>query len=422
MGASGDPLHAVTSRVCAAPVRLENGERKGHNQSVAGNSHPPRPAHVLLVDDEPMLLRALTRHLEHAGYVVTSCIDGASAVEALEEAQVDVVISDVTMPEMSGVQLLRAIRRQHHTLPVVLMSGAPDVKSAVEALEHGAFRYLLKPIAASELLGVVARAVRLRALALVQQETLAVLGTGIGCPGELATLEAEFAQAVGSLWMAFQPLVCSRERRVFGYEALLRTSGCSLVEPSAVLNAAERLDAVWSLGRAIRAQVARQLTRTDHDAVMFVNLHPWDLMDPDLYDDDAPLTRFAQRVVLEVTERAALDRVHDVQGRVGLLRGVGFRIAVDDLGAGYAGLASFAQLEPDIVKLDISLIRGIHGSLVKRRLVSSMVTLCQELGSLVVAEGIETEAERDALVDLGCDLLQGFRFAKPGPPLPRACW
>ncbi|MCA9639849.1 MAG: EAL domain-containing protein, partial [Myxococcales bacterium] len=262
----------------------------------------------------------------------------------------------------------------------------------------------------------------LRALASVQLETLTVLGTGIGCPGEMAALEAEFAQAVASLWMAFQPLVSAKQRTVFGYEALLRTQGCSLYEPAAVLTAAERLNAVWALGRAIRAHVARQLARTEASSVMFVNLHPWDLMDPELFAEDAPLTAYAERVVLEITERAALDRVHDTQGRVGLLRSFGFRIAVDDLGAGYAGLASFAQLEPDIVKLDISLVRGIHGSLVKRRLVSSMVTLCQELGALVVAEGIETEAERDVLVDLGCDLLQGFRFAKPGPPLPRANW
>lgn len=368
-----------------------------------------------------MLLRALSRHLEHAGYGVTTCIDGASAVDALEEGEFDVVISDVAMPEMSGIELLRAIRGRHHSLPVVLMSGAPDVESAVDALKHGALRYLLKPIAASELLEVVARAVRLRALALVQRETLAVLGTGLGCPGEIATLEAEFSQAVASLWMAFQPLLSAKDRSVFGYEALLRTQG-SLYEPSAMLDAAERLDAVWSLGRVIRAQVAWQLARSDASSVMFVNLHPWDLMDPELFAPDAPLSQLAERVVLEITERVALDRVEDTQGRVNLLRGLGYRIAVDDLGAGYAGLASFAQLEPEIVKLDISLVRGVHSSLVKRRLVSSMVTLCQELGSLVVAEGIETEAERDVLVDLGCDLLQGFRFARPGPALPRASW
>lgn len=351
-----------------------------------------------------------------------SCVDGPSAVEALEESEFDVVISDVAMPEMSGVDLLRAIRARHHTLPVVLMSGAPDVQSAVEALHHGALRYLLKPISSGELLEVVARAARLRALALVQRETLAVLGTGTGCPGEMATLEAEFSDAVNSLWMAFQPLLRAKDRSVFGYEALLRSNSSSLYEPGAMLNAAERLDAVWSLGRVIRAQVAHQLARTDASSVMFVNLHPWDLMDPDLFDAEAPLTQLAERVVLEVTERIALDRVQDTQGRVGMLRGFGYRIAVDDLGAGYAGLASFAQLEPDIVKLDISLIRGIHSSLVKRRLVASMVSLCQELGSLVVAEGIETEAERDVLVDLGCDLLQGFRFARPGPGLPRATW
>jgi EAL domain-containing protein (putative c-di-GMP-specific phosphodiesterase class I) len=97
------------------------------------------------------------------------------------------------------------------------------------------------------------------------------------------------------------------------------------------------------------------------------------------------------------------------------LRSLGFRIAVDDLGAGYAGLASFAVLDPDIVKVDMNLIRGIETNAVKRRLVSSVAALCREMEMLLVAEGVETAIERDILSDMGCDFFQGFLFARPAP-------
>jgi EAL domain-containing protein (putative c-di-GMP-specific phosphodiesterase class I) len=107
---------------------------------------------------------------------------------------------------------------------------------------------------------------------------------------------------------------------------------------------------------------------------------------------------------------------------VGDLRKQGYRVAVDDLGAGYAGLSSFALLEPEIVKLDVSLLRDIDQSPVKQKLVASMTALCKDMGFLVVAEGIETPAERDCVISLGCDLLQGFLFARPGRPFPAASW
>jgi len=80
------------------------------------------------------------------------------------------------------------------------------------------------------------------------------------------------------------------------------------------------------------------------------------------------------------------------------------------------------MLEPDIVKLDMALVRGIDSRPVQRKLVRSMTAVCKEMGMLVVAEGIETPAERDVLIELGCDLLQGFLFARPGPPFPIPEW
>ena len=93
-------------------------------------------------------------------------------------------------------------------------------------------------------------------------------------------------------------------------------------------------------------------------------------------------------------------------------------MAVDDLGEGYAGLSSLVTLRPDIAKLDMSLVRDVHRSPLKRDIVAALVDLARRSGILVVAEGIETVEERDALVELGCDLLQGYYFARPGPAFP----
>src|SRR5262249_5525459 len=121
------------------------------------------------------------------------------------------------------------------------------------------------------------------------------------------------------------------------------------------LSAAERLDRLPELGRRSRWLVAQAAVEAPADALIFVNLHTRDLLDPLLLAPEMPLTKIASRVVLEITERATLDDVKDVRARISALRAIGFRVAVDDLGAGYAGLASFALLEPDFVKFDMSL-------------------------------------------------------------------
>jgi EAL domain-containing protein (putative c-di-GMP-specific phosphodiesterase class I) len=94
---------------------------------------------------------------------------------------------------------------------------------------------------------------------------------------------------------------------------------------------------------------------------------------------------------------------------------LGFRIALDDLGAGYAGLASFATLQPTLVKYDMSMVRGVDSSPTRRKVISAMTSLFAEMEVDVVAEGVETESERDTLVGLGVDLMQGHLFGRPAP-------
>jgi EAL domain-containing protein (putative c-di-GMP-specific phosphodiesterase class I) len=118
-------------------------------------------------------------------------------------------------------------------------------------------------------------------------------------------------------------------------------------------------------------------------------------------------------VVLEITERTHLDRVPELAERIDRLRGLGYRLAVDDLGAGYAGFTSFVQLNPEFVKIDMSLIRNLHGSHSKQALVSSILDLCRGMHVRVVAEGVETEDEMRELVRLEADLLQGYLLGRP---------
>jgi EAL domain-containing protein (putative c-di-GMP-specific phosphodiesterase class I) len=236
-----------------------------------------------------------------------------------------------------------------------------------------------------------------------------------------ASLEASFERAIAAMWVAYQPIVHAGGS-VFGYEALMRSTEPSLPHPGALIDAAERLDRLDLMGRTVRALAAEPYLGNRDHGVLFVNLHVNDLMDATLTSPKSPLSQIADRVVLEVTERASLDEVRDARVRIAALREMGFRIAVDDMGAGYAGLSSFALLEPEIVKLDMSLVRDVHTSLTKRKVIRSMTSLSKDMGMMVVAEGVETTAERDTLVELGCDLFQGFLIARPGRPFPEVSW
>jgi EAL domain-containing protein (putative c-di-GMP-specific phosphodiesterase class I) len=376
---------------------------------------------VLVAEDEQALARSLSRLLVGGGYEVVIAQDGTSAAAAVKSQEFDVILSDIQMPGMSGLDLLRIVREHDLDVPVVLMTADPRIETAAQAVELGALQYLVKPVPVETLFKAMERAVKLHLMAKMKRETMRLIGREEPVAGDRAGLIASFERAVETMWIAFQPIVL-KDGRTFGYEALLRSNEPSLPHPGAVLSAAERLERLPELGQRIRELAARSFESVSPELLLFVNLHPRDLLDPALVAPDRPLSRIARRVVLEITERAAIDDIKDIRGRIGALRAMGYRIAVDDLGAGYAGLASFALLEPDFVKFDMSLVRDVHTSVIRKKLIGAMTTLCKDMGMRVVAEGIETVEERDTVLDLGCDLFQGYLLARPGAPFPVASW
>jgi EAL domain-containing protein (putative c-di-GMP-specific phosphodiesterase class I)/CheY-like chemotaxis protein len=373
---------------------------------------------VLVVDDEDLTLKSIQRVLEHFGHDVVVARNGRDALRWLVGTSgLDVVISDIRMPEMTGMDLLRAVREHDLDLPVILMTGAPEVESAMQAIDYGAYKYIEKPLDLHLLQGSIARAIRLRRMTRLKREALALSGHTELIAGDRAGLEASFGRALQAMWMAYQPIVSARDGSVFGYEALLRSAEPSLSGPEAMIDAATRVGQLYALGRAVRSVAPGPMNEVP-EAVLFVNLHPQDLADEALFARGSDLAQMAASVVLEITERASLVDVCSVREQVARLRRLGFRVAIDDLGAGYAGLSSVATLEPDVIKLDMSLVRDIDGNPIKRSIVEKMTSLAHELGMMVVAEGVESAAEREALAASGCDLLQGFLLARPGKPFP----
>jgi len=376
---------------------------------------PELKSRILLVDDDPELLAVNSDILTSAGFDVTACTSGRAAIAALATETFDAVISDIRMPGLDGLGVLRAVREHDVDLPVVLTTGDPSLEGVSEALDHGALHYLIKPVPLEKLVETARRAVRQGLLARLKRDALRAQGESDHLIGDRIGLEAAFARALKTLHMVYQPIVHS-DGSGFGSEALVRCGEPLFPHPTSLFLAAERLGRLFELGRAVRASVGDTLARQGAPGFTFVNLHPLELNDDALLDPDAPLSRFAPKVILEVTERAHLDNVRNVKDRVARLRELGFRIALDDLGGGYAGLTSFAALVPDFVKIDGELVKGIDQNALRRRLVASIARVCAELGIPVVAEGIETASEKEEAVRAGCELLQGFLIGRPAAP------
>jgi EAL domain-containing protein (putative c-di-GMP-specific phosphodiesterase class I)/CheY-like chemotaxis protein len=363
---------------------------------------------VLFVDDQQEVTEALAIAFRKKPFQVYTANSAASALDLLATVPIDVVISDEQMPVMSGSQFLTIVRRDYPSATRIILSGQANFKATLAAInEARAHHFLIKPCPSDEIAECIARALDER-----NQDSCE---DPLERHFEEKRLESlkQFELALEELWVAFQPIIHSGESEVFAYEALVRSNHPQLKTPYLLFDAAEEFDRVEELERCIRELIAERIGELPNDVSVMVNVHPRSLASGDLYSSHAGLFRWRHRVILEITER---DKFHEVPGSssgLARLRAMGYRVAVDDLGAGYAGLNSFAMIRPDVVKFDMELIRDIDRFSTKCNIVRLMTGLCREMGILTVAEGIETEEEYAKVRELGCDLLQGFFIARP---------
>jgi EAL domain-containing protein (putative c-di-GMP-specific phosphodiesterase class I)/GGDEF domain-containing protein len=213
------------------------------------------------------------------------------------------------------------------------------------------------------------------------------------------------------VYIDYHPIVYADTEEIFGYEALARGVMRSLRSPEVMFEVAEEADLIWELSRLCRARALEGLdSRLQPGESLFINVDPHDFTDPLFGEKEV---EHPERVVLEITERTAIKDYPKFRERLLVLRKLGYRFAVDDAGSGYAGLGSIANLEPDFIKLDISLINAIDTNFIKQNLVETMVKFANDHGAMVIAEGVERAEEFMAVRNLGVHLVQGFFLHRP---------
>jgi PAS domain S-box-containing protein len=225
-------------------------------------------------------------------------------------------------------------------------------------------------------------------------------------------IEAVLEGSDDCLRIVFQPIVELSSGEVVGYEALSRFSSEPLRPPNEWFSEAAEvgLGVEFEL-YALRAALA-DWNRSPCDAYLSLNVSPDTVMSPALM---ALLETVAcDRIVIEITEHAGIEDYAALGGALAQLRAKGLRVAIDDAGAGYSSLRHILYLRPDIIKLDVALTRGIDADPARQALAVALVSFRQQVGAVLVAEGIETENELAVLMQLGVRHGQGFYLGRPG--------
>lgn len=252
-------------------------------------------------------------------------------------------------------------------------------------------------------------------------------GTRVGSAGQEQLRRIADLRCIlesGNLQTHFQPIVQLRTGRIVGYEALTRGPRDSFFEtPSTLFCYSEQIGASTELDGMCRERALVEARGLRPDLKLFLNSLPATIQGLSLRGEglrrairDSSLT--SGNIVLEITERNAITDFRDFGREVQQLRREGFQVAIDDVGTGYSTLQAISEVRPEFLKVDMSLIRNIDQNLIKRGLVSSLVEMGEKIRACVIAEGIESREETQALMECGVRYGQGFYFAHPAPLFP----
>jgi EAL domain-containing protein (putative c-di-GMP-specific phosphodiesterase class I)/DNA-binding response OmpR family regulator len=380
---------------------------------------------VLVAEDDPSFRAALGEVVsgDPELRLVASAADAAEAIVLAERERPDVALIDVRMPAGGGVRATEVIRAHNADTQVIALTAHTDPSVVMEMLRAGAVGYVVKGAPMRDILAAIHGCMRGEATlpGAVARNVVTELA---GRLERQRLFEAEFDRREERIRTAlnggrpiavFQPVVRLEDGGVVGVEALARFDTGLIESPLAWFEEADTVDLRVELELASVRAAMQAAAELDDDLWVSVNLSPRTALATDRLLDALGIVRL-DRIVVEITEQAEVEDYDELNGVLRSLREAGVRIAVDDAGAGYASLRHILRLEPDMIKLDKSLVRGIHGDRARRALASALISFAAEIGATIVAEGIETAAELASLRHLGVTYGQGYHLARPHRP------
>ena len=378
------------------------------------------PIRVLLADDEPGLRLALSELFSHEERVqlIGTAADAEEAIRIAESWRPDVALVDVRMPEGGGPHATRGISRVSPATRVIALSAYEDRANVLEMLRAGAVGYLVKGTGTDELLQGIEKVARggTSLSAAVMSGVVSELTTQLRREEIERTasdsLRGDIERFVSGhgVWMVFHPIVELETRREIGREALARFGSIPARPPDRWFADAAAVELGLQLELRTLTDALAALPKIPDDVFLSVNCSHRSAASPEVAER---LEGVEDRIVLEITEHEAIEDYGALAEALAPLRERGLRVAVDDVGAGYASLRHALQLAPDMVKMDISLTRDVDRDPARRALAAALISFAGETGMAIVAEGIETPGELTALRELGIVYGQGFLLAMP---------
>lgn len=378
---------------------------------------------VMIADDDPVLREALGAlvQAEESMELVGVAGGAEEAIDLARRLTPDVAVLDVRMPDGGGPRAAREIRRHSPGTRIVALSAYEDRTTVLEMLRQGAVGYVVKGTRPGEIVEAIRRSYLGESTLSAEITTEVVDELAAQLTRETKTAErlARQAQQIRrvlsgeGLSMVFQPIADIADGSVVGLEALARFAAEPQRTPDVWFGEAAEIGLLVELEiAAARAALAR-LEDLPEGSYLSVNVSPATVTSP-LFQQLIQLSP-ARRLVIEVTEHAPVEDYGSLADALRDFRSDGGRLAVDDAGAGFASLRHILRLAPDLIKLDVSLTRGIDADEASQALASALVSFASRIHAAIVAEGIETSEELATLRELGVAFGQGFFLARPGP-------
>ncbi|MCW2541480.1 MAG: response regulator receiver modulated diguanylate phosphodiesterase [Frankiales bacterium] len=386
-------------------------------------------AKVLVIDDNANNLALLEAILFRAGLSsIYTESDSREVARRLPELNPDLIVLDLHMPNLDGFEVLRQITEfaRGAYLPVLVVSADSSRTATYRALESGAQDFLNKPFDNTELVLRIRNLLHTRFLQLIlRQHSLHDQGVAAsrempsmaGCGPDLRNERIDRALKPGGIDMSLQAIVDSSSWQKIGFEALSRFSESPLRTPDVWFAEADDIGRGIELELCAVSHALESLPAIDQrhdDAFLSINVSPATLLSQRL---EAMLpAELCPRIVLELTEHVPVENYDAVLNAMSSFRERGVRLAIDDTGAGYASFRHLLSLRPEIIKLDISLTRGVDTIASHRALASALVIFAEDVGARILAEGVETGSQARALRSIGITWMQGFYFGVPEFP------
>ncbi|MEP6516055.1 EAL domain-containing response regulator [Microcoleus vaginatus] len=383
---------------------------------------------ILVIEDEQIIRENILKLLKAEGFDVTGAENGAKGLNAAVSNLPDVILCDVMMPELDGYGVLVALRSNPvtATVPFVFLTGKADRSEMRQGMELGADDYLTKPFSKAELVGAISSRLKKQEAVAEQYNTLRSQGSEFiqNTADKLEQIKNCLCNALEreEFQVYYQPQVNVQTGKIMSAEALVRWvhPEKGLISPAEFIPHAEATGFIVQLGEWVLQTACKQMQVWQNAGFplrIAVNLSPRQFHQPDLSSRVAQILAEtglqASSLELELTESLMVEDAESAIATLQHLKNLGVCISLDDFGTGYSSLSYLTQYPFDTLKIDRCFISNITDGCTNAAIVKAIIEMAHSLCLEVIAEGVETEAEKDFLWRYKCDIMQGYLFSPP---------